>query len=39
MIIPMYNLTKLGGLFRDLFWGEGGKITPCLKLVRIMVET
>ena len=34
---------NLGGLFRGSFWGGGGgggcKITPCLKLVRIMPET
>ena len=34
----------VGGLFRGSFWGgggeEGGKITfPCLKIVRIMLET
>ena len=29
-----------GGLFRGSFWGGWGrKITPCLKLVRIMLET
>ena len=30
---------NLGRLFRASFGGgEGGKITPCLKLVRIMLE-
>ena len=30
---------NLGGLFRGLFCGEAGdKITPCLKLNRIMLE-
>ena len=34
--------SNLGGLFRGSFWdgtGAGGKITPCLKLVKIMLET
>ena len=41
--------SNLGGLFRGSFWGvyvcvgvggEGGlKLSPCLKLVRIMLET
>ena len=33
---------NLAVLFRSLFWGGGGgggKTTPCLKLVRIMLET
>ena len=30
---------NLGGLFRGLFEVCGGKISPCLKLVRIMSET
>ena len=31
---------NLGGLFSDSFWGGGGgKITSCLKLVRIILET
>ena len=33
---------SLSGLFRGSFWLEGGgrgEITPCLKLVSIMVET
>ena len=29
----------LGGLFRGSFWGGASKITPCLKLVRIMLKT
>ena len=28
---------NLGGLFRGSFWGRG-KITPCPKLVKIMLE-
>ena len=34
--------SNLGGPFRASFWGgggRGGKITPCLKLVRNMLET
>ena len=31
---------NLGGIFKGSFWGGvDGKITPCLKLVRIMLET
>ena len=31
---------KNDGPFKGLFWGDGGrKITPCLKLFRIMLET
>ena len=33
---------NLSGLFRGSFWGWGGgevKLPPCLKLVRIMLET
>ena len=34
---------NLGGIFNSSFWGGGGggegvEITPCLKLVRIMLE-
>ena len=29
---------NLGSFFRSSFWGGRGKITPCLKLVRIMLE-
>ena len=32
-----FNL-NLVGLSRSLFWGGGSKITPCLKLIRIMLE-
>ena len=36
----MFFNTNLGGLFRRSFWEEGvGGITPCLKLVRFMLET
>ena len=34
--------SNLGGFLRVSFWGaqgEGLKVTPCLKLVRIMLET
>ena len=37
-IITTFN-PNLGGWFRGLFWGGWGKITPCLKLVRTMLET
>ena len=30
---------NMGGLFRGLFRGGDGWISPCLKLVRIMLET
>ena len=30
---------NLGGLFKGWFWEGGDKITPCLKLVGIMVQT
>ena len=33
-------IANLGGIFMGSFWGGvGGKITPCLKPVRIMLET
>ena len=32
------ELTLIRVFFRGSFWG-GDKITPCLKLVRIMLET
>ena len=35
---PCIN-SNLGVLFRGSFWGGGQKITRCLKLVRIMLET
>ena len=31
--------TNMGGLFRGLFQGGDGWISPCVKLVRIMLET
>ena len=39
LVNSLYRNPNLGGLFRDSFWGGGGKITPCLKPVRIMLET
>ena len=42
-IVTDYFKPNLGELFRGSFCGDGGgegvKITPCLKLVRIMLET
>ena len=35
---PCIN-SNMGGLFRGSFWGVGQKISRCLKLVIIMLET
>ena len=37
-VLNVFN-PNLGGLFRGSFWGVGVKTTPCLKIVRVMLET
>ena len=42
-ILSIYSIfnTNPGGPFKGSFWGggDGGKITPCLKIVSNMIET